>query len=93
VFGAHAGSLPVSSIKGAVGHMIGAAGAVEAAVTALSVQQGVIPPTLFHEAGDPDCDLDYVPNQARRVPELSVAISNSFGMGGNNSVLAFRKIA
>ncbi|MFV0284187.1 MAG: beta-ketoacyl-[acyl-carrier-protein] synthase family protein [Castellaniella sp.] len=91
VFGAHARSLPVSSIKGAVGHMIGAAGAVEAAVTALSVQQGLIAPTLFHEAGDPDCDLDYVPGQARRVPTLSVAISNSFGMGGNNAVLAFRK--
>jgi 3-oxoacyl-[acyl-carrier-protein] synthase II len=92
VFGTHAGALPVSSIKGAVGHMIGAAGAVEAAVTALSVQQGIVPPTLFYEAGDPECDLDYVPGEARRVPGLSVAISNSFAMGGNNSVLAFRRI-
>ncbi len=93
VFGARAGALPVSSIKGAVGHMIGAAGAVEAAVTAMSVQQGIVPPTLFYEAGDAICDLDYIPGRARELPDLSVAISNSFGMGGNNSVLAFRKIA
>jgi len=92
VFGARAGALPVSSIKGAVGHMIGAAGAVEAAVTAMSVQQGIVPPTLFYEAGDAICDLDYVPGRARELPELSVAISNSFGMGGNNSVLAFRRL-
>jgi len=72
--------------------MIGAAGAVEAAVTAMSVQQGIVPPTLFYEAGDAICDLDYVPGRARELPELSVAISNSFGMGGNNSVLAFRRL-
>ncbi len=93
VFGARAAALPVSSIKGAVGHMIGAAGAVEAAVTAMSVQRGIAPPTLFYEAGDAICDLDYIPGRARELPDLSVAISNSFGMGGNNSVLAFRKIA
>ncbi|KAG4081081.1 hypothetical protein HA402_010252 [Bradysia odoriphaga] len=92
VFGAHAAVLPVSSIKGAVGHMIGAAGAVEAAVTALSVQRGIVPPTLFFEKGDDQCDLDYVPNAARALPGLGIALSNSFGMGGNNAVLAFRKL-
>lgn len=91
VFGSHAASLPVSSIKGAVGHMIGASGALEAAVTALSVQQGIAPPTLFFESGDAQCDLDYVPLEARALPGLDVALSNSFGMGGNNAVLAFRK--
>ncbi|MNK12236.1 3-oxoacyl-[acyl-carrier-protein] synthase 2 [compost metagenome] len=92
VFGGHAAALPVSSIKGAVGHMIGAAGAVEAAVTALSVLRGVVPPTLFYEGGDAQCDLDCVPLSARRLPGLRVALSNSFGMGGNNAVLAFRKV-
>jgi len=85
--------MPVSSIKGAVGHTIGAAGAIEAVVTAMAVQQGVVPPTLFYESGDPQCDLDYVAEGARQVPGLRVAISNSFGMGGNNAVLAFRKAA
>ncbi len=93
VFGSRASELPVSSIKGAVGHMIGAAGAVEAAVTALTVQTGQIAPTLFWEAGDEKCDLDYVPHAARTVSGLSVALSNSFGMGGNNAVLAFRNYA
>uniref|UniRef100_UPI00333F2909 beta-ketoacyl-[acyl-carrier-protein] synthase family protein n=1 Tax=Castellaniella defragrans TaxID=75697 RepID=UPI00333F2909 len=93
VFGAHASSLPVSSIKGAIGHTIGAAGAIEAAVTAMALQQGIVPPTLFFESGDPQCDLDYVAEGARRLPDLRLAISNSFGMGGNNAVLAFRKVA
>jgi len=89
VFGEHARHLSISSIKGAIGHAIGAAGAIEAAVTALSVQRGVVPPTLFFEGGDPECDLDYVPGTARRLLDLRLAISNSFGMGGNNAVLAF----
>ena len=93
VFGARAAHMPVSSIKGALGHTIGAAGAIEAVVTAMAVQQGVVPPTLFYESGDPQCDLDYVAEGARQVPDLRVAISNSFGMGGNNAVLAFRKAA
>jgi len=93
VFGAHTSELAVSSIKGSLGHMIGAAGAVEAAVTALCVRERVVPPTLFYESGDPECDLDYVPGQARQLPDLEIAISNSFGMGGNNAVLAFRSIA
>ncbi len=91
VFGEHARALPVSSIKGAIGHTIGAAGAIEAAVTAMAVSRGVVPPTLFHEPGDEHCDLDYVPGAARALPGLQLAISNSFGMGGNNAVLAFRR--
>lgn len=91
VFGERAGAVPVSSIKGALGHTIGAAGAIEAAVTALSVQQARVPPTLFFEAGDEQCDLDYVPGAARSLPALQAALSNSFGMGGNNAVLAFKK--
>ncbi|SEJ28322.1 beta-ketoacyl synthase [Achromobacter sp. NFACC18-2] len=93
VFGAQADALPVSSIKGAIGHTIGAAGAIEAAVTAMAVARGVVPPTLFFEPGDAQCDLDYVPGRARQLPGLRVAISNSFGMGGNNAVLAFRQAA
>ena len=91
VFGDHARTLPVSSIKGAIGHTIGAAGAIEAAVTAMAVARGVVPPTLFFESGDDQCDLDYVPGEARALPALNLAVSNSFGMGGNNAVLAFRK--
>ncbi|KRC84574.1 3-oxoacyl-ACP synthase [Achromobacter sp. Root83] len=91
VFGEHARSLPVSSIKGAIGHTIGAAGAIEAAVTAMAVSRGIVPPTLFFESGDAQCDLDYVPGTARALPALTLALSNSFGMGGNNAVLAFRK--
>lgn len=90
VFGEHAARLPISSIKAAVGHMIGAAGAAEAVVTALALQRRMVPPTLFWEAGDEQCDLDYVPDTARALPELRAALSNSFGMGGNNAVLAFR---
>lgn len=92
VFGSAADRLAVSSIKGAVGHLIGAGGAVETAVTALALQRQILPPTLRFEAGDPQCDLDYVPNQARRVEGLSAALSNSFGMGGNNAVLALRAV-
>jgi len=92
VFGDHASTLPVSSTKGALGHLIGAAGAVEAAVTALSVQHRRVPPTLHWEAGDDKCDLDYVSEGQRELPELRVAMTNSFGMGGNNAVLAFRSV-
>jgi 3-oxoacyl-[acyl-carrier-protein] synthase II len=85
---AHA--IPISSIKGATGHCLGAAGAVEAAVTVLALRDGIVPPTINYENPDPDCDLDYVPNKARRTP-LEVALSNSFGFGGHNAVLVFRK--
>jgi 3-oxoacyl-[acyl-carrier-protein] synthase II len=86
----HARSIPVSSIKGATGHCLGSAGAVEAAVTVLAVQRDVVPPTINYEQPDPACDLDYVPNEARRLP-VRLALSNSFGFGGHNAVLAFRK--
>ena len=83
-------SIPVSSIKGATGHCLGAAGAVEAAATVLAIRDDVVPPTINYETVDPSCDLDYVPNEARRLP-VHVAFSNSFGFGGHNAVLAFRK--
>ena len=82
----------ISSIKGATGHCLGAAGAVEAAVTVLAIRDDVVPPTVNYETPDPDCDLDYVPNTARRLP-VRVALSNSFGFGGHNAVLVFRKEA
>lgn len=86
----HARSIPVSSIKGATGHCLGAAGAVEAAATVLAVREDVVPPTINYERSDPLCDLDYVPNQAR-AHEIRLAVSNSFGFGGHNAVLVFVK--
>jgi 3-oxoacyl-[acyl-carrier-protein] synthase II len=83
-------SIPVSSIKGATGHCLGAAGAVEAAATVLCVRDDVVPPTINYETPDPACDLDYVPNEPRRLA-VQVALSHSFGFGGHNAVLVFRK--
>jgi 3-oxoacyl-[acyl-carrier-protein] synthase II len=85
-------SIPVSSIKGATGHCLGAAGAVEAAMTVLAIERDVVPPTINYERADPACDLDYVPNESRSV-RVDVALSNSFGFGGHNAVLALRKHA
>ncbi len=82
---------PVSSIKGATGHCLGAAGAVEAVATVLAIRDGMAPPTINYEHPDPACDLDYVPNEARRLL-LRVAVSNSFGFGGHNAVLVFRNV-
>jgi 3-oxoacyl-[acyl-carrier-protein] synthase II len=82
-------STPVSSIKGAVGHCLGAAGAVEAAVTVLAIRDNIAPPTINYEDQDPTCDLDYVPNTARPA-EIDIALSNSFGFGGHNAVLLLR---
>ena len=75
-----------------IGHTLGAAGGIEAGVTALSLYHGIITPTINYTHPDPDCDLDYVPNQAREA-RIQVAISNSMGFGGHNAVLAFRRYA
>ena len=91
VFGDHAHRLRVSSIKSMIGHLLGAAGAVEAVATVLTLERQMIPPTINYEEADPDCDLNYTPNKAVEA-EVSVAISNSFGFGGQNCVLAFSKV-
>jgi 3-oxoacyl-[acyl-carrier-protein] synthase II len=91
VFGEGAHALPLSSIKSMVGHLIGAAGAVEAAALALTLHTGVVPPTINYRYPDPDCDLDYVPNHARELP-VRVALSTSFGFGGQNAALVMRRI-
>ncbi len=85
-FGDHAGNLAVSSSKSMLGHMLGAAGAVEAAITALALRDGIIPPTINLDAPDPACDLDYVPNKARQ-KKIRAALSNSLGFGGVNAAL------
>lgn len=91
IFGEYAHSVPISANKSMIGHLTGAAGAVEAAATILAMRHGLIPPTINLDEPDPECDLDYVPNTAR--PALiSTAISNSFGFGGINAVLVFRKV-
>jgi 3-oxoacyl-[acyl-carrier-protein] synthase II len=90
VFGDHAGALAVSSTKSMTGHLLGAAGGVEAIATAFAIHHGILPPTINYETPDPECDLDYVPNQPRK-QEVEVALSNAFGFGGTNATLAFRK--
>jgi 3-oxoacyl-[acyl-carrier-protein] synthase II len=73
-----------------MGHLLGAAGAVEAVICVKALQEGVLPPTINYDVPDPDCDLDYVPNVARHVP-IKTAMSNSFGFGGHNACLVFKK--
>ncbi|MCP5406620.1 MAG: beta-ketoacyl-ACP synthase II [Chromatiaceae bacterium] len=90
-FGDHAYKLAMSSTKSMTGHMLGAAGGAEAVFTALAVHDQVAPPTINLENPDPECDLDYVPNQAREM-KIDVAISNSFGFGGTNGTLVFRRV-
>jgi 3-oxoacyl-[acyl-carrier-protein] synthase II len=87
----HARRTPISSTKGATGHCFGAAGAVEAVFSVKAVQERIVPPTINYENEDPSCDLDYVPNEAREVPDLEVAVSNSFGFGGHNASLVIRR--
>jgi len=87
VFGDHARKLAISSTKGATGHMLGAAGAVETAVCVLAIQHGVVPPTINLRTPDPECDLDYVPNTAREL-KVNAIINNSFGFGGHNATIA-----
>ena len=89
-FGDHAKKLAVSSTKSMTGHLLGAAGAVEFAVCALAIRDQVVPPTINYTTPDPDCDLDYVPNQARKT-RVNLAISNSLGFGGHNATLAVKK--
>ena len=90
VFGAHAARLAVSSTKSMTGHLLGAAGGVEAVYSILALREGMLPPTINYEEPDPECDLDYVPGVARRA-DIEVAISNSFGFGGTNATLVFRR--
>jgi 3-oxoacyl-[acyl-carrier-protein] synthase II len=90
VFGDHARKLAVSSTKGATGHMLGAAGAVEMTACALAVKHGIAPPTINYQVPDPECDLDYVPNTTRDMP-INAIINNSFGFGGHNASIAAKK--
>src|SRR5258708_11707007 len=82
---------PISSTKGATGHTFGAAGAIEAVFTIMALRDRILPPTINLETPDPDCDLDYVPNVARVVPDLTIGLSNSFGFGGHNATIVFRR--
>jgi 3-oxoacyl-[acyl-carrier-protein] synthase II len=88
--GEHSKKVPVSSNKSMFGHLLGAAGAVEAIFTILTIRDGIIPPTINYDTPDPECDLDYVPNIARKA-QVNIALSNSFGFGGVNATLVFRK--
>jgi 3-oxoacyl-[acyl-carrier-protein] synthase II len=90
VFGEHARKLAVSSTKGATGHMLGAAGAVEMVVCARANKNGMVPPTINYTTPDPACDLDYVPNTAREMT-VNAIVNNSFGFGGHNSTIAAKK--
>jgi 3-oxoacyl-[acyl-carrier-protein] synthase II len=90
IFGEYAYKIPVSSTKSELGHLLGASGAMEAIIAVETIRTGIIPPTINLEHPDPECDLDYVPNTARKMP-VDVVLSNSFGFGGHNAALIFRR--
>jgi 3-oxoacyl-[acyl-carrier-protein] synthase II len=90
VFGEHARKVAVSSTKSMTGHLLGAAGGIEAIASVLALHHGILPPTINYEKPDPECDLDYIPNQARK-QDVELALSNAFGFGGTNATLVFRK--
>ncbi|HET7616418.1 MAG TPA: beta-ketoacyl-ACP synthase II, partial [Bacillales bacterium] len=91
VFGEHAKKLPISSTKSMTGHLLGATGGVEAILSVKAIEDAILPPTIHYETPDPECDLDYIPNEARKVDNLEIAMSNSFGFGGHNATLVFKK--
>src|SRR5690606_4171586 len=90
VFGDHAYKLAVSSTKSMTGHLLGGAGGIEAIFTVKAIEEDIMPATINYETPDEECDLDYVPNEARRAP-VNIAMSNSFGFGGHNATLVFKK--
>jgi len=92
VFGEHAPGLAISSTKSMTGHLLGASGAIESIACVLALHHGVLPPTINYDTPDPDCDLDYIPNEARQLP-INVAMNNSFGFGGHNVALVFGRAA
>jgi len=92
VFGSHAYRLAVSSTKSMTGHMLGGAGGIEAAFSALTLYHGILPPTVNLENPDPDCDLDYIPKTARE-KQIRTVMSNSFGFGGTNGVIIMKRFA
>jgi len=92
VFGNHAYKIPISSTKSMIGHLIGAAGAIELIATVLAMQNNIIPPTINYETKDPECDLDYVPNEPRKIERFDIAMSNSFGFGSNNAAIIVKKV-
>src|ERR1700747_2337567 len=92
VFGKHAYSLAVSSTKSVTGHCFGAAGAIEAMMSVLALRDGVLPPTMNYVHPDPECDLDYVPNEARQV-QVDVALSNAMGLGGHNGCVLVGRVS
>jgi 3-oxoacyl-[acyl-carrier-protein] synthase II len=90
VFGERAKTVPISSTKSMTGHLLGGAGGLEAGISALALRDQILPPTINQENPDPACDLDYIPNQARKT-EVTYAVSNSFGFGGTNASLVFKR--
>jgi 3-oxoacyl-[acyl-carrier-protein] synthase II len=89
-FGDYAKNIPISSTKSMTGHLLGAAGAIEAIISVKALEEGIIPPTVGYKVQDEECDLDYVPNKARKA-ELKYVMSNSLGFGGHNAVILLKK--